>query len=331
MATLKALQKENEALKNELKKGKGKVDEFEAKYNALIEEVQALKDDKPASNTGSDDALSNILATANEAAAGLKSLQQEWSKLDTVVKGNTDQIDSLAQYMKINTLLIHGLNNVPDCHGYDFAIYIINKINELLSAYLTFKIDLSHLEFAHFLPTKSKKKNVIIVKFASRFARNDVYKNRSKLKGSGVSITEHLTNKNLGLLKEARAIAGFVNVWTSQTKIYANLEGEVMHIKASKDLENLKAKCSTLFPDGLPEGYKAPRKDKGRRPKSRPSFRPPYNYPHRQSQMGYHQNSPAAWAVQQHPENHNSLNFASHDYPLMSQSQGSYANNNMRH
>ena len=333
MTSIQILQNENEALKKELKNGKEKVDHFEAKYNELIAELKSLKDksagssNNTKSNVEADETLSKVLAIATEASAGLSALQQEWSSLDTAVKGNTDRIDVFAQYSRINSLLIHGLMNIPDVDSYEFGIYIVNKINELLLPHLVFKIELGHLEFAHILSTKSKKKNVVIVKFKSRFAKNDVYDNRSKLKGTGVSITEHLTKKNLQLLKATRDIVGFINVWTSQTKILANLEGEVFHIKTSKDLEDLKTKCSSKFPKGLPEGYKAPRKVKEKRPKSRSFFRPPHYYPHPHAQLGHNQNTSAAWPPQQHPENRNSLNFASHDaYPpaMLSQSGHNY-------
>ena len=157
-----------------------------------------------------------------------------------------------------------------------------------------------------------------------------------------MSITEHLTKKNLQLLKDTRAVVGFVNVWTSQTKIFANLKGEVRKIRSSKDLEELKIKCASLFPEGVPEDYKAPRNNTGSRPKPRSTFRPrpPHAHPHSQpppQMSGYHGNSQpqtqmgnfhfgtstssVPWPQsQQHPEISNSLNYGdSNLYPPMSQ------------
>ena len=62
-----------------------------------------------------------------------------------------------------------------------------------------------HLEYGHILPTRSQnksKKSVVIVKFKSRFMKYDIYDNRSKLKGTGISVTEHLTPENLNLLNK---------------------------------------------------------------------------------------------------------------------------------
>ena len=145
------------------------------KYNKLIAELQALKENMTTPNpeslshsTGNAASrIDDVLVRATEAATGVRDLQDHWSALDTAVKVNTQLIEDFIQYGMINSLLIHGLINIPNIHGYQFAYYIISKINELLSPYLACKIDISHLEYAHILPTKSKKKNVVIVKFSN--------------------------------------------------------------------------------------------------------------------------------------------------------------------
>ena len=150
-------------------------------------------------------------------------------------------------------------------------------------------------------------------------------------------ITEHLTKtkKNLNLLKETRAVVGFTNAWTSQTKVFANLEGDVHVIKNCKDLEKLSEKCAIAFPEGLPPQYKAPRKDNGRkRSTDRRHFsqQPPPNFTNDAQPpllcqqppppglgapgRGYQTNNAGpSWASTQpvnsnrYPESHNSLNY----------------------
>lgn len=93
--------------------------------------------------------------------------------------------------------------------------------------------------------------------------KHDIYNHRSKLKNTGISITEHLTDENQQLVRDAREVIGFVNVWTSQNKILANLEGTVHTIKCPNDIVLLRENCKKSFPEGLPDGYKAERKTRG--------------------------------------------------------------------
>ena len=335
---MEALQLENENLKKQVLEGKSKSDEIENKYNDLIAELKVLKEKSTSASPGApadcDDPLSSLLASATEAAAGLRDLQNHWSQLNVATKGNSLKIEQILQYGMLNSLLLHGLLDIPDIHGYEFGFWIVNKLNELLLQHLAFKIDLSHVEYAHVLPTKSNKKSVVIVKFSSRFARNDVYDNRSKLRGSGISITEHLTKNNLNLLKDARAIVGFRNVWTSQTKILANLEGEVVRVQSTEDLDGLKQKVAVAFPSGLPDEYQAPRKN-GEKRKSRPSAggRPGFDRSKSSFQSRYAPNNVinnappnTAWVTQsqypqsQYPENQNNLNFRNNTNNAYSQS-----------
>ena len=90
---------------------------------------------------------------------------------------------------------------------------------------------------------------MVIVKFRNRFAKYDILENRSKLKGSGVSVTEHLTAANLQLLADTRKVVGFTNVWTSQTKILANFENTITHIKNTADIDDLRNQLALKFPD----------------------------------------------------------------------------------
>lgn len=303
------LQRNNDELQQQVALGKSRLDESEIKYNNLLAELQSLKakidstpGDSSTSATSSEVSKDTLLATMKElissataAADNVKDMKNDWSNLDTSVKSMKRDISGLLQYSRINSLLIHGLKNIPpNLHGYNFAIYIVNAINQLLGKHLAYPVNIWHLEYSHILPTFSGKKTVVLVKFKSRFMKHDIYDNRTKLKGTGISITEQLTPENRKLLNSTRDTVGFVNVWTSQTKILANLEGTIYHIKNQSDVDKLKQKCNETFPDGLPESYKAPRKNK---PNQNPRHQPP-NHPASFSQQGpsappgfYHNNN----------------------------------------
>ena len=61
----------------------------------------------------------------------------------------------------------------------------------------------------------------LLVKFISYQTRMHVIKNRKLLKGSRMSIQEHLTKKNQNLLAKTRAHSAVKDAWTSDGKIVA--------------------------------------------------------------------------------------------------------------
>ena len=58
-------------------------------------------------------------------------------------------------------------------------------------------------------------------------------------KDCGVSVREHLTSFNAGLLTSAKLLVGNKNVWTSQTKIFAKFNNEKMLLRSYHDIEHL--------------------------------------------------------------------------------------------
>ena len=69
------------------------------------------------------------------------------------------------------------------------------------------------------------KPRPIIVKFSRYNLRNSVFKNKKKLKGKGVAITESLTKKRMDALTKAKDEHGFNNVWTLDGKIFYKQAG----------------------------------------------------------------------------------------------------------
>ena len=65
----------------------------------------------------------------------------------------------------------------------------------------------------------SNKLRAVVVKFVSYNTKKRIFLNKKRLKGTQVSITESLTAKRIGILKEAREKHQFRNVWTADGKI----------------------------------------------------------------------------------------------------------------
>ena len=70
----------------------------------------------------------------------------------------------------------------------------------------------------HLSNSKSKHRP-IIVKFISYNDRREIFNNKKRLKGTGVSIIESLTSERMQQLKIARDQFGFKDVWSIDGRI----------------------------------------------------------------------------------------------------------------
>ena len=123
-------------------------------------------------------------------------------------------IDRQEQYSRRNCILLHGVKESE----YDTDTVVTETLNELLQEKLTdIDIDRSH-RIGRL--KKGKQSRPIIIKFARYNIRNIVFKKKKKLKDTGVSITESLTQKRMQMLTKARNEFLFKNVWTQDGKMF---------------------------------------------------------------------------------------------------------------
>jgi len=89
-----------------------------------------------------------------------------------------------------------------------------------------------------YLPTKAKKSQVIIVRFANRCVKDMVYDHRYLLP-SKLSITEHMTDTNISIINHARKLFGYNFVRTKDCKIKIELFGRDHNVSSFLDVNNL--------------------------------------------------------------------------------------------
>ena len=80
---------------------------------------------------------------------------------------------------------------------------------------------------------------MVIIRFVRRVVRNNVFFKRRNLKGTSISISDHLTRSNFRLFEQAKAAFGYENTWTSMSKIFINCGGKRYEIKSSHDINNI--------------------------------------------------------------------------------------------
>ena len=93
---------------------------------------------------------------------------------------------------------------------------------DVISNKLNIKVSQISIDRSHRLGNRKgtgQKPRAIIVKFTRYKDRYHAFRNKTLLKGSGISVTESLTLKRMEHLKKAREQHSFANVWTLDGKI----------------------------------------------------------------------------------------------------------------
>ena len=118
------------------------------------------------------------------------------------------------QYSRRNCLLIHGL---PESKNENTDELVIDAFKEKMGE----EIEKNEVDRSHRIdaPKKNGKSRPITIKFVRYNTRCKIFKNKKKLKGKNISVTESLTKKRMEALKKAREDHGFENVWSSEGKI----------------------------------------------------------------------------------------------------------------
>ena len=109
-------------------------------------------------------------------------------------------VDRQEQYSRRNCLLLHG---ITEGERENTDELVLETLNEKMHINLT----PSDLDRTHRIGQKkasSKKPRAVIIKFVSYNTRKKFFSNKKLLKGTQVSITETLTAKRMGILREAR-------------------------------------------------------------------------------------------------------------------------------
>ena len=96
-------------------------------------------------------------------------------------------------------------------------------------------VEVSDIDRSHRIGKKDVgKPRPIIIKFLSYRKRNEMFRNKRQLKGSGITIREDLTKQRHLLLKECIQKYGLPNVWTMDGVIIVK-QGDVKHRISCKD------------------------------------------------------------------------------------------------
>ena len=167
-------------------------------------------------------------------------LQKRWCELDTSVnKEITTTINNINQYFKIDNLLLHKFPIPPKrMSSLQFSQYVADYLNYILP-YLPVPVSWQHISTAHYLPTKAKKSNVVVVRFCNRNIKDMIFNSKQYVRAN-IAIKEHLTEFNLIVLKKARELFGFKNAHTVSSFKFIKALGVRQHSLAQKEKTKIK-------------------------------------------------------------------------------------------
>ena len=212
---------------------------------------QRLLSDSMSANASSKAPMQNESSDNNQsfrnevmkAIENVSAVQNQWQARATgIMMSLSNRLDHQEAYSRLNSLLLHGLLNIPvfskDDKGQDlkFCRWVKEALNDLFEKELDFTLHTDDIDTAHILRTKKGTSKVVIVKFVRRSIRNLYWYGKYALKNTGISLTEHLTAKNLELLRAAKTAVGEKCVWTNQCTVYVQANEVKRRIFSKQDL-----------------------------------------------------------------------------------------------
>ena len=152
----------------------------------------------------------------------VQSLKRLNEKLSNNVRNAGKQMVELEQYSRRNCLIFTGIKEDSDPGRKDTDEIILNICNH------KFGIDITSafLDRTHRLGRKNSfellepKPRPITAKFTNYHDRSDVFRNKAKLKQSGIIIYENLISRRLSLLNGPKEILGVRNAWSLDGKVF---------------------------------------------------------------------------------------------------------------
>ena len=157
-------------------------------------------------------------------------LQADNARLNKEVDLLKIQVDNMEQRNRNINLLVHG---VPEEVGENTTEKCCKLINEKVVNLECADIAISH----RYGPFRLKKTRPIIVRFSTEAKKLEVYRNKKRLKGSRIVVTENLTSLRLSLYKKAMTVLGSNNVWTSEGKIFTKINNKLTEIDHNYKLD----------------------------------------------------------------------------------------------
>ena len=227
-----------------------KSDDFENAVSVIVERVCSQMSDKI------EYEMSKINTRLNEVASKQENLEAETEDLRSALNHSEVEIKSLKeeneclkrgiitaqqktndneQYNRLEGIRVHGIEETPNENCKE-------KICNILNGKLGLDIKPSDISKIHRLDQmyrREGKPRPIILRFDAHYHKRECIVNRRKLKGTGIVISEDLTQLNYGVLNRAYKHECVESVWSTEGKLFAKLkQGPRIRLFAYKNIDD---------------------------------------------------------------------------------------------
>ncbi|CAH0720395.1 unnamed protein product, partial [Brenthis ino] len=177
----------------------------------------------------------------NFVLSALENLQQQVNHL-------SEQQDRLDMNTRKKILLVHG---VPETKNEDVSTVMIKLLSDRLGMP---ELSIEDISRCHRIgSSKNDKHRVVLIKFKLLLIRNKVWYSKTKLKSTGITISEFLTKTRHDAFMAARQRFGVSKCWTREGVVFVIAPSGTRHrISSRSELDNIsslsEAHVSTAVP-----------------------------------------------------------------------------------
>lgn len=188
---------------------------------------------------------SNISTLASDFAVFRDFITEAVNGLQQQIELLAKTVDSMEMRGRRSILLLHG---IPERKDEDTAQVVVDtvKVRLRLDGFTTDDIKRCHRMGRS---TSSSRLRPILVKLRDVTVRNNIWYDKTKLKSTGITISEFLTKSRHDLFMAARKRFGVTRCWTRDGCIYVLApDGSRHHISSVAELNALQPQDTTESP-----------------------------------------------------------------------------------
>lgn len=164
----------------------------------------------------------------------IEPLKQKISDLEGDLEEMVYKLDSLEQQNKYKKIRIYGITSETDGN-------IVQITTEILKEKLDIELSTSDFLSCYQInkprAANNAKRNCIIAELVHSRKKDEIYKNKKKLKNTGIIIKEDLTAMRFNLMNKCIVKFGKNNVWTTSGKIHVWDGNKKLVIETNRVLE----------------------------------------------------------------------------------------------
>ena len=222
----------NMATADSVKTMKDDIEKVLSKINNRMDKIETALFDLSKEN---DD----LKKTMTQLREDNKNLQQKLAQEEKESKRLRMTLNDQEQHGRGWNVRVYGVKEVQGGKGSEAVADCVKKCVDIFSNKIGVSVSEKDIEIAHRTGKQNRDRpRPIIVRFFSRQVRSNVLSSRRKLKQTGISVGEDLTQANYRLMNIAKQHSASLTTWSSNGKILAKLKtGEIVKVDLDTNVD----------------------------------------------------------------------------------------------